>query len=84
MFRRLFTDHPASVNESYRQHMGVALGFGLAMLAGGIGALIHAFVPAFCKTRGSDTVRELHRQMVAKRGAVSADRAQMKTVDYII
>ncbi len=84
MFRRLFLDHPETVGESYAEHFGVAGRFGVTMIAGGIGALVHAVVPALCKTRGSDTVRELHRQMVAKRGAVSADHAQMKTVDYII
>ena len=31
MFRR-FTDHPASVNETYFQHMGQAFGFGSHML----------------------------------------------------
>ena len=33
MFRR-FTDHPASVNETYLQHMGMAFGFGGRMLLG--------------------------------------------------
>ena len=55
-----------------------------SMIAGGLGALVHAVVPALCKTSGSDTVRELHRQMVAKRGAVAADQTQMKTVEFII
>jgi hypothetical protein len=54
------------------------------MIKGGLGALVHAFVPALCKTRGSDTVAELHRQMVLKRGAVAADQVQMKTVEFII
>lgn len=84
MFRRLFLDHPETVGESYAEHFGVASRFGVTMIAGGLGALLHAFVPAVCKTRGSDTVRELHRQIVAKRGAVRADHAQTKTVDYVI
>ena len=33
MFRR-FTDHPATVNETYFQHMGTAFGFGGSMLVG--------------------------------------------------
>ncbi len=84
MFRRLFLDHPATVGESYAEHFGVAGRFGVTMIAGGLGALVHAVIPALCKTRGSDTVRELHRQMVAKRGAVAADQTQMKTVEFII
>ncbi|RYY10445.1 MAG: hypothetical protein EON55_16340 [Alphaproteobacteria bacterium] len=84
MFRRLFLDHPAAVGESYVEHFGVAGRFGVTMIKGGLGALVHAFVPALCKTRGSDTVAELHRQMVLKRGAVAADQTQMKTVEFII
>ncbi len=84
MFRRLFLDHPATVGESYTEHFGVAGRFGMTMIKGGLGALVHAFIPALCKTRGSDTVAELHRQMVLKRGAVAADQTQMKTVEFII
>ncbi len=84
MFRRLFLDHPATVGESYTEHFGVAGRFGVTMIKGGLGALVHAFVPALCKTRGSDTIAELHRQMVEKRGAVVADQTQMKTVEFII
>ncbi|WP_380781466.1 DUF6356 family protein [Sphingomonas sp. R86520] len=84
MFRRLFLDHPTTVGESYAEHFGVAGRFGMTMIVGGLGALVHAFVPALCKTRGSDTVAELHRQMVLKRGAVAADQVQMKTVEFII
>ena len=84
MFRRLFLDHPATVGESYAEQFGVASRVGVTMIAGGLGALVHAVVPALCKTSGSDTVRELHRQMVANRGAVAADQTQMKTVEFII
>jgi Family of unknown function (DUF6356) len=84
MFRRLFLDHPETVGESYAEHFGVASRFGVTMIWGGLGAVLHAFLPAVCKTRGSDTVAELHRQMVAKRGAVRNAQTQMKTVDYII
>ncbi len=84
MFRRLFLDHPATVGERYTEHFGVAGRFGVTMIKGGLGALVHAFIPALCKTRGSDTVAELHRQMVLKRGAVAADQTQMKTVEFII
>ncbi|HEU0067171.1 MAG TPA: DUF6356 family protein [Sphingomonas sp.] len=84
MIRRLFLDHPETVGESFAEHFGVASRFGVTMIVGGLGALAHAFVPAICKTRGSDTVAALHRQMVAKRGAVRADQTQMKSVEYII
>ncbi|WP_242138534.1 DUF6356 family protein [Sphingomonas sp. TREG-RG-20F-R18-01] len=80
MFRRLFLDHPATVGESYTEHFGVASRFGMTMIVGGLGAVVHAFVPAWCKTSGSSTVAKLHRQMVVKRGEV----AQVRSVDYVI
>ena len=63
MIRRLFLDHPASVDESYGEHFHVAASFGVAMLIGGLGALLHAFVPAFCKTTGSRTVKRLYARL---------------------
>lgn len=84
MIRRLFLDHPASVGESYVEHFRVASGFGTAMIIGGIGAVVHAFLPFVCKTRGSDTINTLHARLVAKREAKRAATTQMKTVDYII
>ena len=84
MFRRLFLDHPASVEESYGEHFMVAAGFGATMILGGLGALCHAVLPAVCTTTGSDTITKLHARMVAKRNAKRAATTQMKTVDYII
>ena len=84
MIRRLFLDHPASVGESYAEHFGVATGFGLAMIAGGIGAVIHGFLPFVFQTTGSATIERLHTRLVAKRAAKRAATTQMKTVDYII
>lgn len=84
MIRRLFLDHPASVGESYPEHFGVASRFGARLIAGGLGALLHAVFPSLCQTTGSDTVAALHARMVAKRGAVRADQAQMRSVEYII
>lgn len=84
MFRRLFTEHPESVGESYVEHFGVAARFGAIMIAGGIGALVHAVVPGLCKTTGSDTVARLHAEMVAKRRRKQAAQTQAKTVEYVI
>lgn len=62
-FARLFTDHPASVDESYFQHMRFALGFSgtLALAAGA--ALLHAFIPALCETTASRMVHALHARL---------------------
>lgn len=71
MFRP-FTDHPAAVNETYLQHMGVAFGFGWRMLVGSLACFVHGLFPWLCLTRGSDTVRTLHHRMVTHRTAASA------------
>lgn len=84
MIRRLFLDHPDSVGESYVEHAQVAGGFGLRMIVGGLGALVHAAFPFFCQTTGSRTVAALHARMVAKRGAVQAEQAQITSVEYVI
>ncbi|WP_301075005.1 DUF6356 family protein [Sphingomonas sp.] len=84
LFRRLFLDHPASVGESYGEHFGVATRFGMRMLVGGVGAVIHGVLPFAFKTTGSRTIAELHAEMVAKRTAKRDAETQLKTVEYVI
>jgi hypothetical protein len=70
-FRRLFTEHPASVNETYWQHFANAMSFGLRMIGGGIVCIVHALVPGvFCKT-ASGTIGELHDKMIVNRNRLS-------------
>ena len=66
-FRRLFIDHPSSVEESYFQHFGVALRFSGALGRAALSALIHAVVPGLCKRTASDIVLELAEQMQRRR-----------------
>ncbi|HEU0225338.1 MAG TPA: DUF6356 family protein [Steroidobacteraceae bacterium] len=71
VFRRLFTEHPASVNETYWQHFTNAMSFGLRMIGGGFVCIVHAILPGvFCKT-ASGTIGELHDQMVVNRDRLS-------------
>jgi Family of unknown function (DUF6356) len=70
-FQRLFTEHPASVNETYLQHLRSAMGFGIAMVLSGIACMIHGLLPAAFVTRGSDTIRELHDRMITNRCRVA-------------
>ncbi len=62
-----FTEHPASVGETYGEHLKAASGFGLAMIASGIACLIHGLVPALFVRTGSDTIERLHDEMVVNR-----------------
>ena len=84
MIRRLFLDHPKSVGESFTEHFGVASSFGFRMIWGGVRCALHAWLPFAFKTAGSDTVKALHHEMLAKRAAKRADLTQMLTVEYVI
>ncbi|HUO82154.1 MAG TPA: DUF6356 family protein [Gammaproteobacteria bacterium] len=77
---RLFSDHPASVNESYWQHFASAMGFGLQMIWGGLVCIVHAIVPGFCCTKASEMIGELHDRMITNRKRLAVnERAPMPT-----
>jgi hypothetical protein len=65
--RTLFTEHPATVGETYLQHLHAASGFGLRMLAAGLACLVHAVLPFLFTRTGSDAIADLHARMVAQR-----------------
>ena len=67
MLTRLFTEHPASVDETYGEHMAMALGFSGRMFRGACACLLHAFLPFLCLKTGSGIIDELHGRMVANR-----------------
>jgi hypothetical protein len=72
--KQFFTEHPESVGESYLEHMNVALSFAGPLLAAGLAALIHAFLPFLFLTTASRTVKQLHARMVNRHPhAVSRD-----------
>ncbi len=75
MFRRHFIDHPASVGESYLQHMAQALTFAGHMAVGAAACLLHAFLPFLCTKSGSARIRLLHDRMIENRHRGAAPRA---------
>jgi hypothetical protein len=64
-----FTDHPASVGESYTEHMGQAASFGFRLLFAGAACLVHAVLPFLCVKTGSRAIAELNERMILKRRA---------------
>ena len=77
---RLFTDHPASVGESYFQHMGHALFFTGQFALCTLACLLHAIVPGLCTQSASQRTQRLVQRM-QNRGAddpmpTPAQRAQ--------
>ena len=67
MLRRLFTEHPASVDETYLEHMQVATSFGTHMILAGLACLVHAVFPFLFVKTGSLAIAALHERMVSKR-----------------
>ena len=76
--RRLFTDHPASVGESYLQHLFVAAGYGMRMVTSGLACLVHAFLPFLFVRTGSRCIEQLHSEMLVRRRrrTIEAELAQ--------
>jgi hypothetical protein len=68
----LFTEHPASVGETYLEHLRAAMGFALRMWIGGAACLLHAIFPFVCTRTGSKCIAELNERMVRNRGRALA------------
>ena len=61
--QKLFTDHPASVDETYFEHMRFASGFAFWLFVAAGAALVHAVVPALCESTASRIIKRLHDRM---------------------
>ncbi len=64
---KLFTAHPASVGESYGEHLAMASGFGIRMVLGGFACMIHGLLPFLFVRTGSQQISTLHGAMVINR-----------------
>ena len=67
MITKLFTGHPASVGETYTEHMAMAFSFSARLFAGSVVCAIHAVLPFLFVKTGSETIDDLHGRMVAHR-----------------
>ena len=68
------TEHLTEVGETYTQHLVKAVGFGIAMVAGGLACLVHALFPFLFVTTGSMCIRRLHRRMEDRRASIVDSR----------
>jgi len=64
---RAFTEHPASVGESYFGHLLQASTFGLRMIFAGVACVLHGIFPFLFVTTGSDAMKSLNEEMSARR-----------------
>ncbi len=57
-----FTEHPASVDETYGEHFRFALGFSLILFAAAGAALVHALLPFAFEKTASKLVAKLYNR----------------------
>ena len=62
-----FTEHPATVGETYLEHLRSAAGFSFHMIGAGLACLVHGVFPFLFKTTGSSAIRSLHERLVLNR-----------------
>ena len=64
---KLFTEHPASVNETYFERLYTAMTFSGTMFIATIVCFIHSVLPFLFVKTGSKLITKLHDRMVANR-----------------
>lgn len=72
-----FTIHPRAVNESYWQHFGFAIRFGVKMTLGGLAAILHAVFPfLFVTTAGrlNDELQAMRQNSPGRAKAAGSSR----------
>ena len=68
MLRR-FTDHPATVGESYLQHQRAAFGYSARLFRASLCCALHGLFPWLHTRSGSDCVKALHDELQARRAS---------------
>jgi hypothetical protein len=83
----IFIDHPATVGESYWEHLAFATRFGIRMVGAGAACIVHGVLPFLFPSTGSRTVRALYGVLNNRRAGhtVSAGMdARMDQSEYVI
>lgn len=63
--RQHFTEHPASVGETYGEHFSVAASLAGSLAVAAAAAPVHAVVPSWCTKTASSRIVSLHEQMTS-------------------
>ncbi len=71
--KRHFTEHPASVGETYGEHFKVAAGFAGSLAMAAMAAAVHAVVPSCCSKSASKRIIAMHDRMTSGARAVNLD-----------
>ena len=67
IWKRIFVNHPQSIDESYLEHFVFALWFASRLLGAGFAALVHAITPCFFEKTASNLIIQMHERF-ANRG----------------
>ena len=76
-----FTEHPATVGETYWQHLQSALCFSFHMALGCAACLVHAFFPFLFERTGSARIALLHDRMIVNRSRLNRIPSAEPTAD---
>lgn len=71
-----FTEHPATVGETYTEHFSTSMGFSLSLFKASFCCAVHAILPFAFEKAGSQYITGLHDQMVANRSRLEEQNAQ--------
>ena len=61
-----FTAHPASVDETYFEHMLFAGRFSFRLFGAAFAALVHAILPFMFEKTASNLIRRMHHDIVSR------------------
>ena len=70
-----FTEHPATVGETYGEHFVSAMGFSLSMLRASFCCAMHAILPWTFEKTGSECITNLYSRMVTNRSRLTEEEA---------
>lgn len=78
-----FTEHPHAAGETYREHMGVALGVSRQLAGAAVAAFVHGIVPRFHTTTASDKIRALAACLERRDREGLRTKATLEVVDEV-
>jgi len=70
-----FTDHPASVGQTYFEHFKFAINVSKSLLKAFSACLIHAVYPPLHRNTASATIAELHNRIAQRKLSESRDNS---------
>ncbi|MEM9705768.1 MAG: DUF6356 family protein [Pseudomonadota bacterium] len=65
--KRLFTEHPESVGESYLEHMHSAFSFSATMAGCAVVCFLHGLLPFLFEKSATKTISKLHDRVIVNR-----------------